>query len=76
MKTIEDDIRVFVCPLPMDIRGYTVFKDFRYTIVINENLCQDARMKAYRHERWHIENGDFFGDRSVGEIEREAHRRQ
>jgi hypothetical protein len=45
----------------------------KYTIVINENLCQAKRIKAYRHEMYHIEHDDFFSGRDVSDIEREAH---
>ena len=73
MKILRDDITVYLCPLPMDVHGYTVFKDMKYTIVINENLCQAKRIKTYRHEMYHIEHDDFFSCRDISDIEREAH---
>ena len=43
-----------------------VRKDDFYTIVINEALCQKARIEAYRHELDHIERGDFDSDENTG----------
>lgn len=59
--------------MPGRIRSYVVRKDDFYTIVINEALSQEARMKAYRHELDHIEQGDFDSDESTGLIEIRAH---
>ena len=43
----------------MSIHGYAVRKDDYYTIIINSNLCPEARMRVYEHELEHIEGDDF-----------------
>jgi len=65
--------RVFLVEMPIRIKSYVVRKDDWYTICINEALSPDARMKAYRHELDHIEQGDFDSDESTGLIEIRAH---
>ena len=69
-------IRIYCLPIPGRIRSYVVRKDDFYTIVINEALNESARMKAYRHELEHIENGDFDSDESTGIIEIRAHKKE
>ena len=66
-------IRIYCLPIPGRIRSYVVRKDDFYTIVINEALNRDARMKAYRHELRHIERGDFDSEEDTGMIEIRAH---
>lgn len=66
-------ITTFVYPLPGTIKGYTVRKDGFYTIVVNENLNEDARMEAYAHEVDHINNGDYEKKCSADLIEFHAH---
>ena len=48
-----------IYPMPGRIRSYTVRKEDYYTIVVNSNLSEEARLEAYRHEVDHIERGDF-----------------
>lgn len=66
-------IRIYCLPIPGRIQSYVVKKDDFYTIIIDESLSPEARMKAYRHELEHIENGDFDSDESTGMIEIRAH---
>lgn len=70
------DIRTITTPMPGSIRSCVVLKDDIYTILINETLSQDARLKAYEHEMEHIKNEDFNKECSVNEIEYEAHKKQ
>lgn len=69
-------IRIYCLPIPGRIRSYVVRKDDFYTIIIDESLSPSARMKAYRHELEHIENGDFDSDESTGIIEIRAHKKE
>jgi len=66
-------ITTFIYPMPGRIRSYTVRKDGFYTIVVNENLCEEARLKAFKHEMDHINNGDFDKSCSADLIEIRAH---
>lgn len=70
------DIRIYLCDMPMSIKGYTVLKDEWFTIVINANLSESARYKAYQHEYRHIMNGDFEKRTSADIIEIIAHREE
>ena len=69
-------IRIYCLPIHGKIKSYVVRKDDFFTIVINEALSPEARMKAYRHELDHIENDDFDSDESTGMIEIRAHRKE
>ena len=53
-----------------------VRKDDFYTIIIDESLSPEARMKAYRHELEHIESGDFDSEEDTGIIEIRAHKKE
>ena len=66
-------ITSFVTPLPGRIRSYVVRKDDYLTIVVNENLNVEARLKAYKHELDHINRGDFEKKCSSDLIEVYAH---
>lgn len=47
-------------------------EDGSYTIFINDQLCEEKRLKSFRHALNHIENFDFEkGD--VQKIELESH---
>ena len=69
-------IKIYCLPIPSRIKSFVVRKDDWYTIVINEALSQEARIKAYHHELDHIEHGDFDSDESTGMIEIRAHRKE
>lgn len=44
-----------------------------YTILISDILSEEARLAALMHAFFHIENGDFFSEKTVQEIEQNAH---
>lgn len=71
---MTEAIYTYLLPLPMRIKGYTVLMDDVYTIIINSNLCPDARMRAYRHEIRHIRNEDLRSQRTADHIESIAHK--
>lgn len=74
LKNYQINIRIL--PLPGKIQSFVVYKDDFYTIVVNECLNQNARMRAYRHELDHIENGDFESDLPTGMIEIRTHKKE
>lgn len=47
-------------------------EDGSYTIFINERLCEEKRLKSFKHALNHITNFDFQKD-DVQEIEINAH---
>ena len=63
--------------IPMPDCGADAFTikdaDGDFNIYINAALSQDGRIRAYKHELKHIENGDFERY-DVQEIESRAHR--
>ena len=69
-------IRIYCLPIPGRIQSYVVKKDDFYTIIIDESLSPEARMKAYRHELEHIESGDFDSEEDTGIIEIRAHKKE
>ena len=69
---MTETIYTYLFPLPMRVKGYTVYMDDVYTVVINSNLCQDERTKAYKHEIEHIKRGDFCSHKTADQIEKEV----
>jgi len=47
-------------------------EDGSYTIFINERLCEEKRLKSFRHALNHITNSDFEKE-DIQEIEENAH---
>ena len=74
---MDERVRVILMPFDCDFRGVTLcrFEDGEnyYTIVINENLCEEAQFRTFRHEIKHIANRDFDSPLSADEIERMRH---
>ena len=58
-----EDITIRLANLPPKIKAYTVYTDDHYTIVINDSLSMPGRLKAYRHELYHIEHDDFCSEK-------------
>ena len=58
--------------MPGDIHGAVMLtkdgSDFP-NIYINDALSPEARRKAFEHEMDHLENDDFYNDRSIEEVE-------
>ena len=67
------DVRVYVVPLPPRIKSFICERNGYVTICINECLSEDARVKAYEHEMYHLEHDDLHSDLSTGLIEIRAH---
>ena len=68
-----NEYRVIYLDMPTTIRSFAVKRDEEYTIVINPRLSCEDRQERYRHEVFHIENGDFEKECSVDLIEMVAH---
>ena len=75
---MDERVRVLFKPFDCDFRGVTLCRfddgESYYTIVINENLSEEARERTFNHEISHIERGDFESDIPIDEIERMRHR--
>ena len=67
------DVRVYVVPLPPRIKSFICERNGYITICINECLSEDARVKAYEHELYHLEHDDLHSELSTGLIEIRAH---
>lgn len=67
------DARVYVVPLPPRIKSFICERNGYVTICINECLSEDARVKAYEHEMYHLEHDDLHSELSTGLIEIRAH---
>ena len=67
------ELRVMLSPMPGTIKAFSARVDDYTTIMVNENLNEGARLKAYSHEIDHIKNGDFDKENSVSDIEMVAH---
>jgi len=68
------DINVFLVDLPPSVKGYTVANaDGSFSIFINARCASNIQEQTYRHEREHVENGDFDRDLPVDIIELKAH---
>lgn len=66
---MTEAVYTYLLPMPMKIKGYTVLMEDTYTIVINSNLSNRARLEAYQHEIEHIKKDDFRKKDSVNAIE-------
>lgn len=68
------DVRVYVVPLPPRIKSFICERNGYITICINECLSEDARVKAYEHELYHLEHDDLHSDLPTGLLEIRAHK--
>ena len=73
-KRCPIDARVYVVPLPPRIRSFVCEKDNYITICINESLSDEARLRAYEHELYHLAHDDLHSDLPTGLIEIRAHK--
>lgn len=57
--------------IPLHIRGFVRYScDGWANIYINIGLSLAERKKVYEHEMRHINNNDFYNDKTIYEIER------
>ena len=61
MRDDHEEVRTILQDLPVSVHGF-VFHDDDGTpvVVLNSRLSAERRMKAYRHEVEHIQNGDMY----------------
>ena len=61
-------------PLPPNVPALVhANPDDTYTIIVNQNLSEESRKEAIRHEVKHITGGDLFKEGSVNTIETSCH---
>lgn len=65
----REDCRVTVCKLPPHVKGLCTVKGTEEIILINEDLSDEAKQRAFAHELRHLRRGDLYSDRPVSEIE-------
>lgn len=72
MKIDGADFFVRVVKFPVTTPGGMVMPndDGTYSIYLNSELNWERQVEAYRHEVGHIENDDFYNDKSIEEIEK------
>lgn len=71
---MDIDIYARTAHLPGSIRGFSRQNpDGSVTIIINEDLDMQGRIKAFEHEMEHIINDDFNSDLSADYIEAVRH---
>lgn len=71
-----NDVFVQYYDMPTTIRSFAkANSDGSFTIVINSKLSYESRLERYKHELFHITNGDFDHDKeeSVQVVEARAH---
>lgn len=67
------NIRVYEAYLPGRVKGYSVYKDGYYTIVINAILDKKQQIKEYKHELAHITKKHHESSLPVDLLEIEVH---
>lgn len=67
---IDGEYAVRMVNLPGSIHGAVrLSEDGFANIYINDQLSPMARRRAFDHERRHIDNGDFYNDLPIWEVE-------
>lgn len=72
MKLLEGEYAVRVVNLPGDVLGcvkLTMDGSDYPNIYINDWLSPMGRKRAFDHEMRHLENDDFYNDRTIQEVE-------
>lgn len=70
---MHKDIYIKLINMPTSIRSYVIAKFDCYCIVLNSNLTYEAQRTAYKHEKFHIDNGDYDHMSDIDFIEINAH---
>lgn len=71
--TIQD-VNVVLMDMPTNLTSLVrANADDTYTIILNARMSYETRMKAYKHELQHIQNGDCEKRCSADLIEFYAH---
>lgn len=57
------DIPIILKDLPVDVNGFVCLgSDYEPIIVINSRLSREKQLKAYEHEKDHIDRGDMYNE--------------
>lgn len=68
------NINILIAPLERGVNALTKENcDGSYTILVNNNLCEEKAHKAILHEVFHIKNDDFYKFEHVSLLERMLH---
>lgn len=70
---MPEEIYSRLMPLPGKVGGFVVKKDDVYTIVVNSNNCDSARMRYYEDEVRHIQRDDIDSEETADQIEARSH---
>ncbi len=71
---MTQDVNVVLANMPGSIKGYTIANsDLSYTIVINSRLSFEQQQQTAKHEKDHIEKGDYDEKTSADRLEYYAH---
>lgn len=67
---IDGEFIVRMIDLPGSIGGAVRLSDDGFAnIYINDKLSPEAKRRVFDHERKHIEENDFYNDKSIEDIE-------
>lgn len=68
------NIQIITAHLPDGANGLCMSEgDDSYTIILNADIPEEKKQKAFLHEMFHIWNHDFDSKESVQQIEERAH---
>ena len=57
------DVPIILKDLPVDVHGFVCLgSDYEPVIVINSRLSREKQLKAYEHEKDHIDHGDMYNE--------------
>lgn len=66
----ENEYTVRMVVMPGSIHGAVMLSEDGFAnIYINDLLSPEEKRKAFDHEKRHIENNDFYNDKTIQEIE-------
>lgn len=66
----DDEFRVYLIKLPPTIHGAVRIDSEGFpSIYINADLSPQAKKAAFLHELHHIENDDFYNNKSIQDVE-------
>lgn len=67
-----DNVYVYLTKLPPRVAEFVAVGPDGYSVYIDSDLTDEARLAAYKHALRHIERDDFSGE-DVQKIEKAAH---
>lgn len=71
------NITTVLIDMPVTVKSFVRENpDDSATIVLNARLSAEDRLEHYKHELYHIKNDDMESERTVDQVEAEAHTRR